>query len=485
MGALRNSYPGLSRRGLKMLAGAGLMATTALTFAPAHAAPATEQGARDLQARLEAFLGDDEAFRKGIVRIVPAGESYDFIVDPNKGESKSKPSQPLPVGTVHVTPKDDGTYAFIADPLSYSGSSPDTDDPKKITSVKLTNCVANGVFNPKDSYLSTVSAGCDAVSIKAPDAKDPIDFDMGKFSLAWSGVEQGATADLKLSVAMSGLTVIFPDEKKKDQLIHFKIGDLRYDLGVEAARAHEIADLLMLARSSEGMGKKKPLESEVLAKAKAALPLWNMLKINSEFTGISVESDEVSVKLEQYAERQALSGVAKDSNYQVDMNIAGLTVASPQMPPQATPLLPGKAGIGLKISGLDLDSAAKTIFDNPSPSNDAVQGALMSLLFKGDARITANVNAAAAAYDFDGHAEAPIDLKLQGNGVFSMRGFDDIVAAVGKLNSPDAANANLGLALIKGLAKSGEDGRLVWNVSVDGLAKKFTVNGQTFDLPEK
>jgi hypothetical protein len=223
----------------------------------------------------------------------------------------------------------------------------------------------------------------------------------------------------------------------------------------------------------------------VLAKVKAALPLWQAVHIDSQFNDISIEGAEGSGKAARYEEHQALTGVVKDSGYQTSIDITGLSVASPLLPPQAVSMVPEKVGFAAKASGIDLETAANTVFNNPNPSKDDVQGALLGILFGGQAKVSADMKVAASAYDLAGHAEAPIDLKMQGTGTFSMRGFDEVVAAIRSLDQPDANNAALGMALIKGLGKSGPDGRLVWDVAVDGIAKKFTVNGQTFDLPEK
>ena len=43
-------------------------------------------------------------------------------------------------------------------------------------------------------------------------------------------------------------------------------------------------------------------------------------------------------------------------------------------------------------------------------------------------------------------------------------------------DSPDIQSAMLGVAFVKGLAKTGADGRLVWDIQVDG-AGGVTVNG--------
>jgi hypothetical protein len=100
-------------------------------------------------------------------------------------------------------------------------------------------------------------------------------------------------------------------------------------------------------------------------------------------------------------------------------------------------------------------------------------------VFRADASVTAS------DYAVVGTAKAPINLRMQGTGSFAASGYDAISADISQLKSDDVAGYALILAFLKGLARGTPDGRLAWDVALDLAARKITVNGQIFDLPEK
>ena len=73
---------------------------------------------------------------------------------------------------------------------------------------------------------------------------------------------------------------------------------------------------------------------------------------------------------------------------------------------------------------------------------------------------------------------AGIAWSQKGKVTISATNLDQIIAAVNAAQVPNKESALMGIALIKGLAKTGADGKAVWDVDFDAATKAVSVNGQ-------
>ncbi|MDQ0395060.1 hypothetical protein [Labrys monachus] len=469
-----------------------LLATTVLGLGlavPARAAPATEEGARDLQATLQKHLGS-EIFDKGVLTIVPSGDSYDFILDPDKAPRKPDEPQPaLPAVTLHVTPADDGSYAFTSDPVSFDSAAPaGSDAGQSSSSGRVDNCTAEGRFNPDALYLSTLTARCDGIAVKDRSPGDPMDLDIGKASLQWTGKPaDDGTADITMSLELPDIAGTFADKGSAgpDAGNRFSIGSIHYAVSLDHVRAREIGDLVSLWIAAGDKGDKEPPTSDVRAKVRAALPLWDTLHTEMGIEDIGVEIPGMAVKIGHYGEKHTLSGVVKDAHYGLDFDVSGVEFSGGETPDWFRGILPSKAAIGLKVADVDLAAMADAVLEAPDDGPSKLKDTLPALLLNGKASVAGNASVTAPSYDVEGHGEAPIDPKMQGTAMVSATGFDAIMSAANKFATKDTRSMLLGFALMKGLAKAGPDGRLTWDLAVDVPAKKVSVNGQVFNLPKK
>ena len=454
---------------------------------PAQATPATQEGADKLRATIESRIGKD-IFENDFLRIVPDGEIYDFIFDANKVPDRGEGFHAkLPLVTLHVTPGEDGTYTFVSEPLSFATTTPPAGVGTEPSSGGVENCRAQGRFNPAVLYLSTLAATCDRVTIHDR-SKDPADLDIGKVAFDWSArPAEGGTADIGFTLDAPDLVGDFPDEGSHEPHARnlLKVGRFHYAVAVSRVRAQAIADLYALWMETERLKQDKPAPGVLKQKLEAVLPVWDNIRTETSFDDLSVTAPNVTARIDHYGEKQALSGAVKDAHYAVDFELAGVGIDVGAKANWLAPLLPSQASLHLKVADVDLAGAADAVLRSLDHDGAGLDTALPPILLNGKATIATDLKIKAQAYDIQGKGEAPIDPRMQGGATISATGFDAVMAAASRFGSTDGRNMMLGLALIKGLAKTGPDGRLVWNVAVDIPARKFTVNGQTFDLPEK
>jgi len=132
-----------------------------------------------------------------------------------------------------------------------------------------------------------------------------------------------------------------------------------------------------------------------------------------------------------------------DADFQMHDLVERITLKVPDKAPEDIVVRMGKLQEGIALSGFQTsqyDTLNKFVLDNAKPGEPGGVG-------------TAAISAA---------------------------GLQGLIDAINQSPLPDKGKALLGLAFIKGLSKTNPEGRFTWNVDFDALAKKVTVNGQTF-----
>ncbi|WP_284314469.1 hypothetical protein [Labrys miyagiensis] len=457
----------------------------ALSWTAPPAASATEgtaEGARELQASIEQYFGQ-EIFEKGILTIAPRGDGYDFVIHRNRIAAK-QPDPPAPdlQMTFHVVPEADGTYAFKSEGDPFTGS-----DAGGGSMQSLQNCQAHGVFDARARYFASLDAGCDRIALKGQLESEPFSVDTGKISFHMSGkpAANGAS-DIDMAFDVPDLVTVVPNKDTPDpkDFSRFTVGHIHYGIHLDAVHYAGLFDFYRFALSLDTVAKAQAADSELRDRFKAILPVWNGLQVEAAYDAVRVESTGVTVLLDHYGERHALSGMVKDGHYSLDVTLAGFALA-PNRKSLPAGILPSGLGLRFDVTGVDLERIANTMLDNPGSSDAGLQSALVDLLIDGKAVFSADASVTAPDYAVIGKARAPINLRMQGTGSFSASGYDAISADISQLKSEDVAGYALILAFLKGLARGTPDGHLAWDVAFDLVARKITVNGQSFDLPEK
>lgn len=463
--------------------------------APASAEPATAEGARKLTDALQAYVGI-EPFAKGFLAIASHGESYDLAIS----FDSSKLDIPGTEGVtrldryvVHLTPTPDGTWAVNTDPgsIALSWTNADPDQNQKFD-LKFADCVSKGVFDPKLMAFPTLSSKCAsaALRVRAPDG----DLDLTSGELTSQGTAKaGATGgvDLTSDVKLAIMNGKFVGKKSPGEPlpITFRFGALHQAMAATGVRTIAAADLITFVRDNASRNRFELPQDELKTKLRAALPLWEDLASDASLDDGAVELPTGSARIAHFEEKQALTGVVKDARYADSVSYSGLEIPPAVVPDWARSLVPSQASYDTKLSFSGLDGMADALIrgldlTQDPPLSKMAGVALLTRFFSGQPRYDLTLGATAQAYTIKGQGQASINPEPQAHIAVSATGFDAVVDALKKSGDPDMQNGLMGLAFIKGLAKTGPDGRMTWNVSYDMVTNKVWVNDQGFALPE-
>ncbi|MGO9741901.1 MAG: hypothetical protein ACLPN5_10395 [Roseiarcus sp.] len=215
----------------------------------------------------------------------------------------------------------------------------------------------------------------------------------------------------------------------------------------------------------------------------AALPLWSRVGATANLDDLGALSPFGSARMQTFGETLSLSGLADEASVNLAFDLDGVTFNSPAAPPWAARATPAALHLGVGLVDSGVGEAVRIALADPKfgagDLSPEARAAARQALEKGRPRLT-----------FDGgRLKTPlIDLAFAGelnlepgatSGHFRLTAdsLDKVTAILADLaeRSPDMEQALLTLTLFKGLAKTGADGRLAWDVAIEG--DKVTVNG--------
>ena len=215
----------------------------------------------------------------------------------------------------------------------------------------------------------------------------------------------------------------------------------------------------------------------------AALPLWKNIDAGADLGDLKILSLFGAAEMKRLGEQLSLSGVADDGRLRFGIDFDDLTLDVAAAPPWAAQLSPASLKIALVLSDSGIGQAARLAVDDPKfGSGDLppeTQTAIQSALIAGQPKLVLE----------PGRLKTPvIDLTFEGEAAFTSAdplvhfkvtadSLDKAMAIVADLaqSDPSLQEAVLSFGLIKGLAKTGADGRLTWDVDIKG--KEVLING--------
>ena len=472
---------------LAALKGALLAAT--LFAAPAFAQTATPDGAKQLQDALSKTFGP-AMFEKGVVSITPQGAAYAVKVDLGalRGEAtKAGVTINIDPLVYMATPNADGTYGVTSDSAINYSFSKQGDEPVD-ANFKLDGCKSNGVFDPKISAFSSYDVTCPGGTLVVHSPKQDIQASYGSITTKLTGQSAGPDGT---TIGMNGVlsdfveTVVLKDETPMTVTVKAKSGT--QEATIDNLRLGPILGIVSLAANA---GSKKNIlaqQDTIKQKALGALPFWDNMSGRFALSDVSVDTPLGQFKLGSFEETLGLTGVAKDATYGIGFKYAGLELPQGPIPAWATPLVPTQGNIDLKFSGVDLDGLARLAIQNfdaskKPPIPDSLTGQFLAIAVSGQPHVTlapSTLTASAGAMSAEGSMS--VFPSQAGKVTISATNLDQIVAAINSADVPNKDQAMMGIALIKGLAKTGPDGKAVWDVDFDAGTKAVSVNGQVLN----
>jgi hypothetical protein len=225
---------------------------------------------------------------------------------------------------------------------------------------------------------------------------------------------------------------------------------------------------------------------EVKSRLISALPLWSELRSHAQISDVSVETAEGAAALKTLAESFKLTGFAAEGAAEISVDIDELNVKSDFLPPWNGELWPASLTLNLSASIQGWDKVARIAIDDPGflERGELSSGAMdkiVRVLTSGHPKLVLA----------PGHLKTPtLDLTFEGVGTnepgpgaavhlkISADGLDktlDLLREISK-TEPNFGGVIFGVTLLKGLAKTDANGRLVWEIGAT-LFGDITING--------
>lgn len=462
-----------------------LLAATLLS-APAFAQGVSADGAKQLQDSLAKTFGSG-LFEKGILSITPQGSAYAVKLDLSstlaqlKGAGVTASFDPI---TYLATPNSDGTYAVTSDsPINYNFSGTQGDKPFAMK--VAAPCKSSGVFDPKIATFSTYEATCASMSMEMEDPESNVTASIGQITQKMTGAAGSAGG---VDITAIGSATDFVENivgKTKPLTIKVAAKSLNSDAKIDNLQLTTVLEFVGMAANSKDPKELIAKQAEIKQKLTAALPLWNNLSGTSKLNDVTIDTPIGPVKLGSLSYGVGMTGAVKDASYGIDIKYDGLALPqSPVIPGWVAPLVPGQGNIDVKFEGVDLEAITKLAIENFDASKDPpipneLTPQFLALFMAGQPHVAlapSTFTAPAGAVSAEGKMSVMPSQK--GKVTISATNLDQIIAAVNAAQVPNKESALMGIALIKGLAKTGADGKAVWDVDFDAATKAVSVNGQ-------
>ena len=472
-----------------MLAGVTLVG---LASSQAMAEPATQQGAKAIQNEISRYLGP-KVIEKGIVTVKPNGEGYDLTYD----ISSSKLGLPADGAqfsfgpyTTRITPQDGGKYVSeqtvpSLDFVYKSGKA----GPQSELVQRLKNCTGKGVFDPAAAQFIDHTMSCESAVFTMRSPIEDIDASVGKIGFTITGkVGDASKTDLNVTGDLLDLveTVTVKDPANPAPPMVLRADRVHETFVANGFSGPQFMQALAYFAARKVGDNGKAAQEQARAKLKAVLPLWQTLTAQIRYDNMTVGTPKGIIRIATVDTNLASNGLVKTGNVGLNLAMSGLVLPDGMMPDWAKSLVPEKAALDFNLTGLDLETIAGKMIEagtDAKPAQaDALKAVLMPLLLANQPKLTFGQNLTAPAYDVKGQGETSLLPAQQGKATVSASNLDAVAAALGKAGAsePGPQRAAMGIAFLKGLAKAGPDGRLIWDIDFDSLARKVTVNGQSF-----
>jgi hypothetical protein len=449
----------------------------------AFAAEATAERARAIEDAYAAYFGH-AAIDKGLIAVKPDGEAYVVTWDLQRALAASGASVQIGAFSYKLTPEADDGWGWNGDSFPSLSFKVATEKGPAGGAFDVDGFALEGHYDAgKQPFLTNkVHVGALKGDLSEADDKGPtrvrfLENDLQMELRAKTSDDGGV--DVALVQALGAVSQVTTPPGG---------GDMKLDAegsasagGITGLRAAEIGALwrAMVVGAESG----KPAEG-LVDLVSAALPLWKDAETELRFKNIGVASALGSAGFATFGESVKLTGLTDEGRLEIGVDFSDLKFVSPLAPAWADQLAPLSAKIAVALSDRNIGAAARMAIKDPkfgasgelSPeTQDAIDAAIRA----GDPRIVLQPGRLTnPLIDLAFEGSAKIDpANVSANLTVSADSLDKVLALAADLgkSSPELQSAVLGLTLIKGLAKTSADGRLTWDVAIEG--DKVTING--------
>jgi hypothetical protein len=291
----------------------------------------------------------------------------------------------------------------------------------------------------------------------------------------------------KVGTIVETMTVPLENQQNGKINLTFKIGATAVDGTIDQFRIQQALTAWRFILAHKQEPKNETSAAAVKALLAGGLPGWEKINLTTDLSDLAFEMSLAKAHMKGLRETIDLPGFTQVATGGFGLKIDEFNMQSPFLPQGVESLLPLSLDfeIGVRLRGLDEiakialadhdfmvekevspEGKAKIeqVFKNSEPTFTLAPGYLRNPLID---------------IAYEGEVDVSSDNFLKGHVVVSADTLDkamDFVKPFVDL-SPGFAKAALGIGVAKGMAKTGPDGRLVWEIEMTGPPRQLTING--------
>ncbi len=432
---------------------------------------------------------------KGFVAVTPEGEAYAIAWRLQKIFDSMKPADSKDVVTIGdftytMTPTSDGGWTIAGEKFPALSFDVKGKDGAAKGKFDMQGYKFSSLYAPKlpEFHNSKTSADSMNLSFNMPDAKGPGSIDVVESGVAietHASTAANGNVTANVTQIIKGIVEKIHVEGPQPMTFTYHNGQTNAAANVDGLRAAAFSKIFTWAMANSKAVKTPASEKEIRALAVAALPLWDSVKAHAEIADLAVDSDLVNVGMKSLAETISISGLNRTGTMEVGLKLEGVSAKSPLLPPIANEVLPSLLDVNLKLTMNGVDEIVGVMLDDQiigdsKSQSPAAEEKIAAIAAKGSPKlIVAPSHLTAPSLDMGVEGELLIKQPTpEAHFTFTAKNFDktlELAKLVSEI-SPEAAQAPMIAAFVKGLAKDGPDGQLIWKVdlSPDGAVQ---VNG--------
>ena len=216
------------------------------------------------------------------------------------------------------------------------------------------------------------------------------------------------------------------------------------------------------------------------------LPLFEVMSGTGTATNLSVDSPMGPVGVAEISFAIDLNGVVADGMFREAFTLSGVTLPEGIIPPWAVPILPQKLSFDVQVTDFDPAAAAGLMLglldlpEGAEPDAAFDQTILAALL--PNKTVTIGLNPGGVSGDgyeltYEGSMVVGPEMPIPtGTALITLTGIEKLQAALDAAPDDIKGQAMMGVGMAQGMAKTDENGALVWEIDASAPGS-LSVNG--------
>ena len=452
---------------------------------------ATEDGAARLVEVFQTYLGATE----GVVSVEVDGDDYILTLDAAPlaaMAAEAGGSASLTPLVMTVTDNGDGTWGVVQDQsFSLAVAIPGEMELKE----DIGSLTSEGVF---DEALMTFSSAKGEMSdikvvqkISQPGMEDvAVEATIASGTFEMTGVA-GATGgvDGTFDVTMTGFNETFltaAQEGMPAMPITVTADSIGQIGKMEGLRPDAFYRTLAWFVAHPTTGAKEADKAAFKAILQEGMPFFGKVAADMTLTNVVATTPMGEFGIEEAKVTVEANGLVADGKFREAFALTGLTLPTGVIPEWAVPILPQKISIDFQVTDFDAAAAATValgLFDLPAGAEPdaAFQSNLLAALMP-NKTVTIGLNPGGVSGDgyeltYEGTMVAGPEMPMPtGKALITLTGIDKLQAALDAAPDDIKGQAMMGVGMAQGMAKTDENGALVWEIDAS-TPGSLSVNG--------